>query len=158
MKTLIATTLAASLVAAPLAFASGTIDDARRAVQIGADYGISHFHSIELEDDRDDNGSMEIEGWVNGEWYVELDVNSDGSIRKEERRKRTDGPWGLSSADTLGYIEASVEQGMSRIEEIKINARGDIEVEGDDADGYELEIDYRSGSLEPTHVDRDDRS
>lgn len=158
MKTLIATTLAASLVAAPLAFASGTIDDARRAVQIGADYGISHFHSIELEDDRDDNGSMEIEGWVNGEWYVELDVNSDGSIRKEERRKRTDGPWGLSSADTLGYIEASVEQGMSRIEEIKINARGDIEVEGDDADGYELEIDYRSGSLEPTRVDRDDRS
>ncbi|WP_100638326.1 hypothetical protein [Marinobacter salexigens] len=157
MKTLIASALAASLVGAPLAFASGTIDDAKRAIQIGSDYGISHFSSIELEDDRDDDGSMEIEGWVDGEWYVELDVNSDGSIRKEERRKRTDGPWGLSAAEASDYIDASVNQGMSRIEEINSNARGDIEVEGDNADGQELEIDFRTGSLEPTKVDRDGR-
>lgn len=158
MKTLIASALAASLVTAPLAFASGTIDDAKRAIQIGSDYGISHFHSIELEDDRDDDGSMEIEGWVDGEWYVELDVNSDGTIRKEQRRKRADGPWGLSAAEAADYIDASVKQGMSRIEEIKIDARGDIEVEGDNADGQELEIDYRTGSMEPTKVDRDDHS
>ena len=158
MKTLIATALTASLVTAPLAFASGTVDDAKRAIQIGSDYGISHFHSIELEDDRDDDGSMEIEGWVDKEWYVEIDVNSDGSIRKEERRKRVDGPWGLSAAEAADYIDASVKQGMSRIEEIQINTRGDIEVEGDNAEGQELEIDYRSGSMEPTKVDRDGRS
>ncbi|MDO6442967.1 hypothetical protein [Marinobacter sp. 2_MG-2023] len=158
MKTLIATALAASLVAAPQAFASGTIDDAKRAVQIGSDYGISHFHSIELEDDRDDDGSMEIEGWVDNEWFVEIDVNNDGSIKKEERRKRADGPWGLSAAEVADYIDASVKQGMSRIEEIQINSRGEIEVEGDNADGQELEIDYRSGNMEPTRVGRDDRS
>ncbi|MDO6822819.1 hypothetical protein [Marinobacter sp. 1_MG-2023] len=158
MKTLIATALAASLVAAPQAFASGTIDDAKRAVQIGSDYGISHFHSIELEDDRDDDGSMEIEGWVDNEWFVEIDVNNDGSIKKEERRKRADGPWGLSAAEVADYIDASVKQGMSRVEEIQINSRGEIEVEGDNADGQELEIDYRSGNMEPTRVDRDDRS
>ncbi|MEH6560735.1 MAG: PepSY domain-containing protein [Marinobacter sp.] len=158
MKTLIATTLAASLVAAPMAFASGTIDDAKRALQIGTDYGIAHFHSIELEDDHGDDGSMEIEGWLDEQWYVELDVNGDGSIRKEERHKRTDGPWGLSSAEAAEYIDASANQGMSRIEEIKINAKGEIEVEGDNADGQELEIDYRAGSMEPTKVDRDDRS
>ncbi|WP_417513098.1 hypothetical protein [Marinobacter sp.] len=158
MKTLIATALAASLVAAPQAFASGTIDDAKRAIQIGSDYGISHFHSIELEDDRNDDGSMEIEGWVDKDWYVEIDVNNDGSIRKEQRRKRADGPWGLSATQAADYIDASVQQGMSRIEEIKINTKGDIEVEGDNADGQELEIDYRSGSMEPIRVDRDDRS
>jgi len=153
MKMITVTALAAALIAAPLAQASGTIDDARRAVQIGSDYGISHFHSVELEDDRSDDGSMEIEGWVDGEWYVELDVNSDGTIRKEERRKRKDGPWGMSSSETLGYIEASADQGMNRIEEIQVNANGEIEVEGDNADGRELEIDFRTGSMEPTKVD-----
>ncbi|MGO1749156.1 MAG: hypothetical protein ACTHZR_02645 [Marinobacter sp.] len=158
MKMIIATALAAGLAAAPLAQASGTIDDAKRAVQIGSDYGITHFHSIELEDDRNDDGSMEIEGWLDSEWYVEIDVNNDGSIRKEERRKRTDGPWGLSSADTLDYIDASVNQGMSRIEEIQADANGDIEVEGDNADGQELEVEFRTGSMEPTRVDKDHRS
>ncbi len=153
MKMITVTALAAALIVAPLAQASGTIDDARRAVQIGSDYGISHFHSVELEDDHSDDGSMEIEGWVDGEWYVELDVNSDGSIRKEERRKRKDGPWGMSSAETLGYIDASADQGMSRIEEIQVSANGEIEVEGDNADGRELEIDFRTGSMEPTRVD-----
>ncbi|WP_417538563.1 hypothetical protein [Marinobacter sp.] len=157
MKKLIASVLAASLVAAPLVFASGTIDDAKRAIQIGSDYGISHFHSIELEDDRNDDGNMEIGGWVDGEWFVELDVSSDGTIQKEERRKRTDGPWGLSAAEVSDYIDASMNQGMSRIEEISINAKGDIEVEGDNADGYELEIDFRNGSLEPTKIDKDGR-
>lgn len=152
MKTLITTTLAASLVAAPMAFASGTVDDVKRAVQIGSDYGITHFHSIELEDDHDDNGSMEIEGWVDGEWFVEIDVYRDGSIRKEERRKRADGPWGISSGEVLDYLDASVNQGMSRVEEIKAEANGDIEVEGNNANGRELEIDYRTGSMEPTKV------
>ncbi|RBW48667.1 PepSY domain-containing protein [Marinobacter sp. F3R11] len=153
MKMIIATTLAIGLAAAPLVHASGTIDDARRAVQIGTDYGISHFHSIELEDDHHDDDSMEIEGWVDGQWYVELDVSSDGSIRKEERRKRKDGPQGMSSADTLGYIEASVNHGMSRIEEIQIKGNGKIEVEGNNADGRELEIDFRTGSMKPVKVD-----
>ncbi|MBK1850467.1 hypothetical protein FE845_03890 [Marinobacter sp. 1-4A] len=155
MKTLIATALTASLVTAPLAFASGTVDDAKRAIQIGSDYGISHFHSIELEDDRDDDGRMEIEGWVDGQWYVELDIDSDGTIQKEERRKRNDGPWGLTAADVEKYIDASAKQGINRIEDIKINAKGEIEVEGDNAEGQELEIDYHAGSMEPTRVDKD---
>lgn len=155
MKTLIATALTASLVTAPLAFASGTVDDAKRAIQIGSDYGISHFHSIELEDDRDDVGSMEIEGWVDGQWYVELDIDSDGTIQKEERRKRNDGPWGLTAADVEKYIDASAKRGINRMEDIKINAKGEIEVEGDNAEGQELEIDFHTGSMEPTRVDKD---
>src|SRR5690554_101658 len=155
MKTLIATALTASLVTAPLAFASGTVDDAKRAIQIGSDYGSSYFHSIELEDDHDDVGSMEIEGWVDGQWYVELDIDSDGTIQKEERRKRNDGPWGLTAADVEKYIDASAKQGINRIEDIKINAKGEIEVEGDNAEGQELEIDYHAGSMEPTRVNKD---
>lgn len=154
MKMIVATTLAGALLAAPLAHASGSIDEARQAVDIGADYGITHVRSIELEDDDDDR--MEIEGWVDNDWSVELDVNGDGSIRKEERRKHSDGPWGLSAADVRNYIDASTEAGMTRIEEIKVNASGYVEVEGYADNGQELEVDFRSGSVEPVKVERDD--
>ena len=154
MKTIMVTTLAGVLMAAPFAQASGSVDEAKQAVQIGSDYGITHFRSIELEDD--DKDRMEIEGWVDNDWSVELDVNGDGSIRKEERRKHSDGPWGLSSEQVLDYIDASMEAGMARIEEIKVSSAGYVEVEGYTDDGRELEVDYRSGGLEPVKVEQDD--
>ena len=159
ISTAVASTLAASLTAASLAQAAGTVDEAKRAVQIGADYGITHFHSIELDDDYGIADSrIEIEGWVDSEWYVELDVNADGSIQKEQRRKRTDGPWGLSAQQALSYIDASVNEGMQQIEEISADARGDIEVEGSNTSGQELEIDFRTDSMAPRKIEIDDRS
>ncbi len=154
MNMIVVTTLAGALLTAPLAYASGSIDEARQAVGIGSDYGITHFRSIELEDDDDDR--MEIEGWVDNDWSVELDVNGDGTIRKEERRKHSDGPWGLSSTEVLDFIDASTEAGMTRIEEIKVSSSGYIEVEGYTATDQELEVDFRSGSIEPVKVERDD--
>lgn len=154
----IASTLVASLTAASLAQAAGTVDEAKRAVEIGTRYGITHFHSIELDDDFGNADSrIELEGWVDSEWYVELDVNADGSIQKEQRRKRSDGPWGLSAEQASNYIDASVNEGMQKIDEISANARGDIEVEGSTANGQELEIDYRSDSMTPRKVELDDR-
>jgi hypothetical protein len=159
ISTAVASTLAASLAATSLAHAAGTVDEAKHAVQIGTDYGITHFHSIELDDDYGIADSrIEIEGWIDSEWYVELDVNADGSIQKEQRRKRTDGPWGLSAQQALSYIDVSANEGMQQIEEISANARGDIEVEGSNTNGQELEIDFRSDSMTPRKVEVEDRS
>ena len=152
MKTMIVATLTAGLVAAPMAMASGTIDDSTRALQIGSDHGISHFQSIEL--DNDDDNYLEIEGWVDEQWFVELDVRRDGTIRKEERRKRMDGPWGMTVEDATRYIEASAREGMTRVEELKIDASGHVEVEGDDDQG-ELEVNFRSGDSANATVERD---
>lgn len=159
ISTAIASALVASLAAASMVQAAGTIDEAKRAVQIGTEYGITHFHSIELDDDFGIADSrIELEGWVDSEWYVELDVNADGSIQKEQRRKRTDGPWGLSAEQALSYIDASVNEGIQQIEEVSVNSRGDIEVDGNNANGQELEIDYRSDSMTPRRVELDDRN
>jgi hypothetical protein len=159
ISTAVASTLVASLAAASLAQAAGTVDEAKRAVQIGTEYGITHFHSIELDDDFGlADSRIELEGWVDSEWYVELDVNTDGSIQKEQRRKRNDGPWGMSSEQALSYIDASVNEGMQQIEEISADSRGNIEVDGNNANGQELEIDYRNDSMTPRKVELDDRS
>jgi hypothetical protein len=159
ISTATASALVASLTAASMAQAAGTVDETRRAVQIGTEYGITHFHSIELDDDFGIADSrIELEGWVDSEWYVELDVNADGSIQKEQRHKRTDGPWGMSAEQALSYIDASVNEGMQQIEEISADSRGNIEVDGNNASGQELEIDYHSDSMTPRKVELDDRS
>lgn len=45
---------------------------------------------------------------------------------------------------------------MVWFDEFEISSRGNITVEGDDDRDQELEIDFRSDSLEPVRVERDD--
>lgn len=156
MKTILASAIVVGLVTAPLANASGSMDDVKLATQSGADYGLTHFQSIEFDDDHDDNDHIEIEGWLDENWYVELDMDSDGTITREDRQKRGSGPRGLTADETLSYAQASAQEGMTRFDEIDVDDSGRIEIEGDDSNGRELEIDFRTGNMQPVKVERDD--
>ena len=82
------------------------------------------------------------------------------SLRPEpglDSAKRTGGPWGLSTQQALSYIDASVNEGMQQVEEVSANALGDIELDGNNANGQEFEINYRSDSMTPRRVELDDR-
>jgi len=57
----------------------------------------------------------------------------------------------------LSYIDASVNEGMQQVEEVSANALGDIELDGNNANGQEFEINYRSDSMTPRRVELDDR-
>ena len=148
MKTLMTITLIGALAASPLALAQTRVDQVEPFISAGTDYGISQFRSIEFDD-------VELEGWMN-DWYVELDLNGDASIRKEERRKYQREPYGLSAQDVRNYLEAASAEGMHTVEEIKIDRRGEVDIEGEDASGRELELEFRKGKLEPTRIERDD--
>lgn len=155
MKTIFASVVVAGLVAAPLANASGDIDEVRLAVQSGSDFGITHFQTVEFDsDDMDDR--IEIEGWLDDSWFVELDMDANGTVTREDRQKRSGGARGLSATDLLDYADASASEGMTRFDEIDVDHNGRIEIDGDDASGRDLEIDFMSGSLQPTKVERDD--
>jgi len=153
MKKTLTIALISGLVAAPAAFAKGSFDDAERMLQVGSDYGISHFQSIEFDDDHDDD--IELEGWMGQDWFVELDLNGNGEIDREQRRKAKGEIYGVSADDVRSYLKAAQQQGMATIEELKVNRNGDIEVEGDDENGAELELKFRIGSLEPLKIERD---
>ena len=154
MKKLIAMTLVGGLVAAPLALAKGSFEDAERALQAANDYGISRFHSIEFDDD--DHDPIEVEGWLDSDWFVELDMSTDGTIAREQRRQTRGEPAGLTADEVRGYLQAAREQGMQHVEEINVNSRGDVEVEGEDQNGRDLEVEFRGGDLTPVKVDLDD--
>ena len=153
MKKTLTIVLISGLVAAPAAFARGSFEDAERMLQVGSDYGITHFQSIEFDDDRADD--IEIEGWMGQDWFVELDLNGNGDIEREQRRKPKGESYGLTAQEIQVFLDAARGQGMETIEELKIKRNGDIEVEGNDDSGRELEVDFRTGSLEPVKVERD---
>ena len=153
MKKTLTIALISGLVAAPAAFAKGSFDDADRMLQVGNNYGISHFQSIEFDDDHDNE--IELEGWMGQDWFVELDLNGNGDIEREQRRKPRGESYGLTAQEIQVFLDAARGQGMETIEELKIKRNGDIEVEGNDDNGRELEVDFRTGSLEPVKVERD---
>ena len=153
MKKTLTIALISGLVAAPAAFAKGSFDDADRMLQVGNNYGISHFQSIEFDDDHDNE--IELEGWMGQDWFVELDLNGNGDIEREQRRKPKGNSYGLTAQEIQVFLDAARGQGMETIEELKIKRNGDIEVEGNDDNGRELEVDFRTGSLEPVKVERD---
>src|SRR5690554_2651929 len=154
MNNTITIALISGLIAAPEAVAKGSFEDAERMLQVGSDYGITHCQSIESDDDRADD--IEIEGWMGQDWFVELDLNGNGDIEREQRRKPKGEVYGLDASEVQDYLDAARQQGITQIEELKIDRNGYIEVEGEDDNGRELEIDFRSGNPEPVKVERDD--
>ncbi|NWO05115.1 MAG: hypothetical protein HLX50_05275 [Alteromonadaceae bacterium] len=153
MKNLMTITLIGTLATAPLALAQTRVDQIEPFISAGTDYGISQFRSIEFDDDHYDD--VELEGWTN-DWYVELDLNGDASIRKEERRKYQREPYGLSAQEVRNYLEAASAEGMHTVEEIKIDRRGEVDIEGEDSSDRELELEFRNGELKPIRIERDD--
>ncbi|MBB5320102.1 PepSY domain-containing protein [Marinobacter oulmenensis] len=153
MKKLMTLTLITGLATAPMAIAQTSPSQADRILSQGTDYGITQFRSVEFSDGGYDD--IELEGWMN-DWYVELDMNGDGTIRKEERRKYEREPYGLSAGEIQDYLEAATNEGMATVDEIKVDRRGEVEVEGEDDTGRELELEFRKGELEPVRIKRDD--
>jgi hypothetical protein len=154
MKTIVALALAGSMISAPAAMAMGSFEDAERILEAGSDYGITQFRSLEFEYEGYDD--IELEGWVDNDWYVELDMNDEGSIAREQRRKHGGEPSGLTADEVRNYLKATQAEGMDRLEELKVHSRGYIEVEGAAPSGRELEIDFRVGELKPVRIEQDD--
>ncbi|WP_243470293.1 PepSY domain-containing protein [Vreelandella lionensis] len=55
-----------------------------------ADYGFSHIEEINV----DDRGRVEVEGWIDDEWYADVDFSIDnGESLQEERKRLITGAW-----------------------------------------------------------------
>lgn len=117
-----------------------------------ADYGFTHFEEIGIKS----RNRAEIEGWLDDEWFADIEFSLDnGETLQEERERLISGAWGMSEEDVRQAFEAARQEGMTEFEEIDIDRSGMIDIEGRDENGRELEISLRQGSFEVTEVDRD---
>lgn len=140
------------LVASP-AMADGLpASDLRTALEHADDYGFIRY--IEIEADQDDQ-QIEIKGWLDETWRAEIKLSTSGDRRREERSRHEGGSWGMTLDQVLAAIDTAETQGMATFEEIKIDRRGRIEVEGEDRQGNDLELYIEADTGEVTRVDRD---
>lgn len=126
-------------------------DQIREGLSHADDYGFTHYIELEAED-RDE---LEVKGWLDDEWVGDVTFSADGTPRKEERSRRDGGAWGMTHDQATATLATAEAQGMTRFEEIKIDRRGRIEVEGKDREGRDLELYIEADTGEVTRVDRD---
>ncbi|MGP9498553.1 PepSY domain-containing protein [Halomonas sp. AOP43-D1-4] len=116
------------------------------------DYGFTHYEEISIKS----RGRAEVEGWLDDEWYADVEFSlGNGETLKEERKRLITGAWGMSEEDVRQALEVARKEGMSEFEDIDIDKGGIIDIEGRDENGRELEISLRQGSYEITEIDRD---
>nr|WP_290700767.1 PepSY domain-containing protein [Halomonas sp. UBA3074] len=140
---------AAGSVQADDALAMDRIDD---VLNHANDYGFSHYEEISIES----SNRVEVEGWLDEEWYADVDFSLDnGETLQEQRERQITGAWGMSEDDIRQALDVASQEGMVEFESLDINKNGIIDVEGRGENGRELEISVRQSSSEVTQIDRD---
>ncbi|MCK8517141.1 PepSY domain-containing protein [Methylonatrum kenyense] len=126
-------------------------EDVERALSIALDYGFVTFDEVEYEGD----GIIEVEGWLEDGWEAEIEIHiSSGEIVKEKRERSSSGP-GLSADQILQSMDVAAAEGMVRFDEIEKDGSNEIEVEGWDASGREMEIDMDAQTFRILKIDID---
>ncbi|EHJ93946.1 hypothetical protein [Vreelandella boliviensis] len=116
------------------------------------DYGFSHYEEVSIKS----RGRVEVEGWLDDEWYADVEISLDnGDTLKEKRERLISGAWGMSEDDIRQALDVASQEGMVEFEDLDIDESGIIDIEGRDENGRELEISVRQGSSEVTQIDRD---
>ncbi len=125
-------------------------DDVERVLRIALDYGFVAFDEVEYEGD----GIIEVEGWLADGWEAEIEVEiASGEIVKE-KRERASGGRGLTIEQILRAMDVAAAEGMVSFDEIELDG-DEIEVEGWDAAGREMEIDLDERDFRILNIDID---
>ncbi|MCD6005760.1 PepSY domain-containing protein [Halomonas sp. IOP_6] len=128
------------------------VDQIDSVLTHATDYGFTHYEEISIKS----RGRAEVEGWLDDEWYADIEFSIDsGETLQEERERLITGAWGMSEDDIRQALEVASQEGMSEFEDIDIDKSGMIDVEGRDENGREIEISLRQGSFQVSEIDRD---
>lgn len=147
IKTIAASTAAALLLG--VGAAQAVYADERLAVerfdavlQHAEQYGFVMLDEIEIDDD----GRVEIEGWLEDQWHAEVTLSvEDGQALHEDRRRLDRDAWGMSFEEARMALTAASGEGLVEIESLDVDASGRVEIEGYDAEGREIEVTTRQG-------------
>lgn len=116
------------------------------------DYGFTHYEEISIKS----SDRVEVEGWLDSEWYADVEFSLDnGNTLEEERKRLITGAWGMSEDDIRQALNIASQEGMTEFEEIEISKSGTIDIEGRDQNGRELDVKMGHGSFQVTEVDSD---
>ncbi len=153
--TLSTAALLASLGLATTAFAADqglTQDELSSLLDSAQQYGFTHFEEISV----DDGNELELEGWREDGWKLEVDMNiASGDTIKEEQRQDQIPDWGLSFDEVNKALDSAMGEGLQRFESLEVESSGSIEIEGYNDQNQEIEIYLNSSDFSVTGVTND---
>lgn len=115
-------------------------------------YGFSHYEEISL----DDGTRLELEGWRDDGWQLDVDMLiEDGSLVHEEQRKSQIPDWSLTADEVNQALANARDAGLQRFEQLDVDEDGHLEIEGHDAQNREIELRLNSADLTVTGVEND---
>ncbi|SDL37184.1 hypothetical protein SAMN05661010_01473 [Modicisalibacter muralis] len=115
-------------------------------------YGFSHYEEISVED----NTHLEIDGWRDDGWQLDLELLiEDGSVTHEWQRKSQIPDWSLTGDEVRQALTNAREAGMQRFEQLDVDERGHIEIEGYTTQNREVELRLNRDGLSVTGVEND---
>ena len=155
MKTLthwIAPLTLAGMTGTALADGGGLSQDDLMRLLDGADaYGFSHYAELDLDDDK----RLELEGWRDDGWELEVDMRvEDGTLLHEAQARSQIPDWSLTGDQLRQALANAHRNGLQRFSTLDVDGVDDIEVEGLDGDGRELELTL-DHDLKVTGVEHD---
>lgn len=111
-------------------------------LQAAKDYGFTHIEKIEY----DRNGRIEIDGWGEDGWYLEVEFDGDNVVEESRERKNRE-PWGLTFEQVDQVLTHATEQGLRSIKEVDVDRNGRIEVEGRNENDRKHEVKLQLADL-----------
>lgn len=115
-------------------------------------YGFSHYQEISV----DDATRLELEGWRDDGWQLDVDMLiADGTLVLEEQRKSQIPDWSLSADEVRQALANASQAGLQRFDQLDVDERGHIEIEGYNAQNREIELRLNRDDLSVTGVTND---
>jgi|GEM_PF-440398 len=119
-------------------------------------YGFKRYEKLDV--DRDDN-RLEIEGWRDDGW--ELDVSmalDDGTLMRESQRQSNTPDWSLTGEELQDALARAQDRGMQRFAELEVDSDGHIEIEGYTAQQQELDLDLHRDDLSTDDINTEEKA
>lgn len=132
----------------------GSLSDSQldRLLEHASQYGFTQYEEISL----DDGERVEIEGWRDDGWRLEVDMlATSGELVHEEQRKSQIPDWSLSGDELRQALASAREAGLQRFGQLDVDDNGHLEIEGYDTQDREVEIRMNRNDFSVIGVDHD---
>lgn len=136
--------IAAGMATAGLLFSAGAMANNHEDLHGWLeDYGFNHVTEVEWKS----NDRVEVEGFARDNMRSEVVFGADGSVQSEDHERHARDAWGLDLSQLQAAMEEGKDGGIRRFDEIDINSRGEVKVEGYDENGRDVELRFSRDDL-----------
>ncbi|WP_251977254.1 hypothetical protein [Salinicola avicenniae] len=115
-------------------------------------YGFSRYEKFDVDHD---DGMIELEGWREDGWELDVAMRlNDGELLRESQRRSTTPDWSLDGDELRAALEQARQRGMQRFTELEVDSDGHIEIEGYRAGAAsdDFDLDLHRDDLDPDDV------